>query len=228
MKAVVMVRDPIQRSCSHHRFSYQQFTLQGIPNFNEVIEVALAPGSRLDRLYELALSAVQEYRHGLTNVSFNAFLTAFHSPGAITMTRMYERCFNVFYASLYFPFIYLWDELLGSNNLLVVEGERISSARSRRRLEKQLNHTLVIPYTQSSTQRSMDDEVSAIFRFIGLNPLEDVPESFEHKSRLIVLPEHEMNHTSYQRMLDFYAPFNEMLSIYLRQRRRGKSSIIDN
>lgn len=222
IRAVVMVRDPIQRSCSHHRFSYQQFTAQGVPNFNDVVDIALAQGSRLDYLHRLALAAVVEYRHGLVNASMIKFLEAFHSPGPISMTRTYERCYNVFSVSLYFPFIYLWDDLLGYQNLLVVEGERISPSRSRRKLRGVLNNTLTIEYTKSSTQRSLEAEVNDIFRFIGLNTLDSLPESFEHKSRLIVLPEHEMNETSNRRMLKFYEPFNEMLALYL-SRRRAKS-----
>lgn len=62
IKAIFVIRDPIERSRSHHRFSYKNFKSLGLQDMNEMVDIALDesnPQNGLLLLHSLAVEAVK-------------------------------------------------------------------------------------------------------------------------------------------------------------------------
>jgi hypothetical protein len=55
-------------------------------------------------------------------------------------------------------------------------------------------------------------------RFLGLNPLETLPQIYQHRTASDIIPSHKLNEASKKKLELFYSPFNEILALYLKHR----------
>lgn len=191
LKSIIIIRDPTERSKSHHRFSYSQLLSKGVGNINYMIQVALEEGSRLSYLYLLALKAIDEIKslYGFTITANNnttrtinrknpamAELLDFamkiwttQIPGLRDDNTTTQRAATVLLYSIYFPPIYVWDEELGVDHVYVIEGERITLFRSAKKLEndklikKQEQIDKGLAYTKFVMTKTLEDEMAGIF-----------------------------------------------------------------
>jgi hypothetical protein len=168
LKSIVIVRDPIARAESHHRFSYNQYRDHGLADMNVVVDISLAPGSRLDEIYQLALPALkvmrenQAFHHDPAFQSFLETTRKFFMPGA-RANYTFQRAANTIFFSLYFHPIYSWDQVMGVENVYILEAERIASSRSRKRLDEPLQ-PVTLAYTGRSMIKSLEEEIGDIYR----------------------------------------------------------------
>jgi hypothetical protein len=227
LKTIIIIRDPLERFKSHHRFLYEQNLQRGLGDMNKVVEIALAPGSRLDKIYQLALPALKDMQNNyLESQAIEQFLNAtinFNRPerGA---NMSFQRATSSIYHSLYFHPIYNWDRIHGRENVYVVEGERITMHRSAKRLANKLRQNKTLPqrplrYTGFKLTKTLEEEIDEIFRFLGLRPMHKLPNVYLHKTTHKVPPEHQLTAESKAKLEEFYDPFNEILKHYLMKRR---------
>ena len=187
----------MERAKSHHRFSYSQLLAKGVGDINHLINTALHPDSRLSYLHVLAKQALKEYktfhsnnaivdqlivsRSGInrSNHAMNALLEYSKSiwtvtiPGIRMDDAITQSAANVLLYSVYFHLIYIWDEELDPNRVYVIEGERITSFRSAKRLAKdkisdsELRNKSTIdrglPYTRFVMNKTLEEELAGIF-----------------------------------------------------------------
>lgn len=140
LKVVISLRDPVERTRSHHRFLYLESLKRGMGDMNQMTDIALEANSRLQNLRSLALDALNDYRQTLddSSTSFQRFIEAsnsFNRPGR-GVNVAYQRAINPIYHSLYIAPIYTWDRIMESKNVLVMEAERVTQFRSKNRLER--------------------------------------------------------------------------------------------
>jgi hypothetical protein len=213
-----LIRDPIERIKSHHRFLYPTYKLLGLEDINELVSIALEEGQSLSQMRVLAFDVLRELQEGSAShlhleLLLKAFTTFKNSKG--DGDGRYHRAAIVISRSMYFPPIFLWDRAFGEEYTYIIESERFQVSNDR---PDRTNYHFF--YSGRSTNRSVSEEFREIFSFLGLNSYPVQLESiFAHKSLKVVPAHHELSEPSIEKLEEFLEPFNQLLRIYMRHRR---------
>lgn len=180
IKTIIILRDPIKRAESHHRYSYRQYGDHGLANMNDVVDLALCPGYPLDTIYQLATDVLTKYaanEGGQDELQrFLDKVSRFFSPRRtdLVVNATYQRAANTLFFSLYFHPIYIWDQIMGAENIYVVEAERLSDFRSARKLNDQAMalgldsykalKPSILQYSNFELHDSLEEELEKLFR----------------------------------------------------------------
>jgi hypothetical protein len=177
VKSVIIIRNPMERTRSHHSFSYSTLLRNGLGDMNTVVDLCLSKGSRLAYLSDLVKKVIDEVKHGgfdnSPSLSFYVDLaTAIWTkdiPGISYMNSSLQVTCGVITTSLYFHYIYHWDQIFGKENVLIIEGERLTFWRTAKKIamKKATSATYrdpVLTYTASVMTKTQEEEIADIFR----------------------------------------------------------------
>lgn len=189
---------------------------------NVLVDNALAPGSRLMKVRSHAVSALEEVKSSgsFSGEAFYRYMNStarFNRPGP-EPNMTYERAANIIFSSIYFHAIFVWDQVMTSSNLLIIEAERVSIWRSAEKLSKKNSSISVLQYTGFKMTRTLEEEIDDIFRYLGLQPLTTLPRLFLHNSNANIPREHHIDKAHKEILMNFFQPFNDLLKLYLRHR----------
>lgn len=211
IKVIFLVRSPIVRAKSHHRFNYKAFKSFGLQNMNLMVDEALDPGrgGMLD-LHQAAVTAlkakagsperqalveklVDMYHAGVTRECSSGVASGVAGSGSGCNKQRYHRAANVIFHSLYFPAIWHWMRVVGQTNVLVLQAESIDT-----RLQ---GHEAVL---------AVLDKVHA---FLGASPWRSTaPLNVDYHATLTSIPQWDhLNASSQARLEVFFRPFNLLL-----------------
>lgn len=167
----------MERSRSHHHFSYSALLRVGLGDMNELVASCLAKGSRLDYLLTNLTKALKEVkRRGFDSspllesyVELASMLWTKDIPNVISMNSTQQVACGVIASSLYFHHIYRWNQMLGKKNILVIEGERLTLWRSAKKIAMKKQSTAnyrdpVLSYTGLVMSKTQEEEIANIFR----------------------------------------------------------------
>jgi hypothetical protein len=196
--------------------------MRGIEDMNVLLDNAIAPGSRLVKVRDQALAAMEEVKStghfgGEAFYLYMNMTAKFNRPGP-EPNMTYERAANIIFSSLYFHAIYTWDQVMTPTNLLIIEAERISIWRSAEKLAKKNSSVSMLRYTGFTMTKTLEEEVADVFRYLGLQPLTSLPRLFVHNSNANIPREHHVDKAHKEQLREFFEPFNQLLKIYLHQR----------
>ena len=136
IKVIFVVRHPVERAKSHHRFNYLAFKSFGLQNMNDMVDLALDPqrGGLAD-LHHLATQAAAAAKGSAQRLDIVTRLVDLYHGGIVrpcgssnTSTcdpKRYHRAANVVFHSLYFCAVWHWSRVVGPQNVLVVAAENI-------------------------------------------------------------------------------------------------------
>lgn len=213
IKVIFVIRDPIERAKSHHRFNFLAFKSFGLQNMNDMVDVALDPNlGGLDELHELALKAaaaskgsperqkivsklVDVYHGGIVRGCSNRS----HSPSAEPCDpKRYHRAANIIFHSIYFCAVEHWIRVVGRDNVMVVSSEDIdlrqnTVAAVNAKMARIHAFLQVCPWTPA-THANLDFHVT-------LDNIQDI---------------HRLNATNAAKLEFFFRPFNSLLSDLLK------------
>lgn len=219
MQAIFIIRDPIVRTLSHHKFSYGGFTreLKGMSDINDIIAYALDPAQPggLMTLHSLAAEAVNDIKNNRVS---------FHNSSAIKkLMDQYKRglqganigkyriAANLIIHSIYFPAIYNWADIIGKNNIFIISGEILNPSSSN--IQNLHNFK-----NKSSNDVNLNYHMNNMFKFIGLCPRKPFVNSGNidsHVTYSFLADYVKINSTTSANLSSFFKPFNLLLQNFV-------------
>jgi len=207
IKAIIVIRNPVERAKSHHRFSFQAFKAFGLQNLNDVVDLALMPvPGGLSEMHTLAQSAVDSSpvnRPGIVR----QLVDLYHKGVTRSCDRvkpncdakLYHRAANVLFHSIFFCPIWHWRNVLGKENVLVVAAENFDPRISSSSGEK---------------GQQLDDTLSRVYSFLGICPwkLRSHTNLDLHLTFSSISNNNTLNSNSRARLESFFSPFNRLLA----------------
>jgi hypothetical protein len=126
-KIMFIVRNPITRTESHHRYGYHHLynsIFDG--NINEIIHFALnRHEGNLVLLYDKAVAAEKENNQVKKTQQIKELIKLYHKGFHSKTNKQYQKAASIISHSLYFPAVFYWREKF-DKNVLVIPVERLS------------------------------------------------------------------------------------------------------
>lgn len=106
--------------------------------------------------------ALSEYYPRAATYELKKLIQYFHTSRKLPTSKLYNMAANTLFDSLYFPCIFVWDYIFDSNNIYVIEVERLS-LNDMNHSDGRISETYV-EYTDTYSNRSIREEFSDIFK----------------------------------------------------------------
>ena len=170
---VFAIRHPVDRIYSNYKFSYETYGAKG--PFDDLTEKGMANWDKFGVLRKMVTNGTSD--RDIVDYYFNK---SFSSGGALGVLFMH---------SIAFPSILHYREVLGPENVMVVNAEDL----------------------EVSDMSRVRNTLNRVFQFIGLCPY-DIPDMKTALSNKNKLPlDKEMSQDVYNRLNNFFIPFNNEL-----------------
>jgi len=216
IKAILVIRNPVERAKSHHRFSFQSFKTFGLQNMNDVVDLALMPvPGGLSDMHTLAQSAVDASQADRQSI-VRQLVDLYHKGVTRSCDRvkpncdakLYHRAANVLFHSIFFCPIWHWRNVLGEENVLVVPAESFDPRVSTSSGEKGQN---------------IDETLAAVHSFLGICPwkLKSHSNLDLHLTFSSIPNNYTLNSNARARLERFFKPFNVLLAEVLQGNANG-------
>lgn len=210
MKVIFVVRDPVSRIESHHRFSYEEMKRKGLQNLNIFATLINRPEGRLAAFRKLAVQILNSSDVEEKAKLMKTLLQAFHSgvlearpvPGHRTspLDQLEVKAISLVIHSLYFPAVAHWTEVFGLDKIHIVTSESLKVPKIRNKKKRQ------------QSVEAYNARMAEIFDFLGVCPIKSIHRGEIHQTKEDSIPdEYKMNITT-KALLDIYfRPFNTLL-----------------
>jgi len=223
VKAVFVVRDPIQRLQSHHRFQYKALLAKGNADLNKAVLTNLGPTMAMNRLREAAVDLLgclnlnkgsrgKNPNHDSSTVAAPVsaeaslkceneenFLINLYHTGTTQLTGKFRQATYLLKSSIYVAAILYWRKILGEGNVLVVHSEDLRGSNKPDQMARVKN-----------TLNNVHD-------FLGICRIKPphAPRDDIHLTRKDLVPqEHMLANVSHVAVANFFEPFTELLDRY--------------
>jgi hypothetical protein len=220
MKAIFVIRDPITRALSHHRFSYTALKSKGLSKMNDIVSMALNKSvNGLYDLYPLAKHAI-EVPVGEERTKRIETLMVRYQKGLSKHEPLYRRACNIFVHSLYFMPIYYWTKIFKKGNILVIAAEELDPKKMDSTYRKKSEMLLNPPIEEDSyntMNKTFVSNMNRIFKFLKLCPLSKVSIVDAHGTSVNAPYEDGLDDVTREKMTEFYRPFNQLLYDFLNE-----------
>lgn len=123
---------------------------------------ALADSSNVLQEGTDLLKAQSIYYSPTATYELKKLIEYFHTSRKLPAEEPFDRAVHTIFHSLYFPCIYVWDHVFGSDNIYVIEAERLSSSSSSNISEP----GKYIEYTGVYAKKSINEELADMFRYV--------------------------------------------------------------
>lgn len=206
IKVIFVVRQPVERAKSHHRFNFLAFKSFGLQNMNDMVDLALdSERGGLADLHHLATEAAAAPKASVQRLSLVTRLVDLYHGGIVRpcgskATNMsscdpkrYHRAANVVFHSLYFCAVWHWSRVVGKRNVLVVKAEdidlRIQTAAAVDAQMARIHHFLRVCTWAPANHANLDFHVTL--------------DNIQTQNRL--------NASNADKLQAFFHPFNQLL-----------------
>lgn len=227
IKAIFVVRDPVHRFISHFKFSIEECRKNGIPDVLDAIEHLFArdqnsPIFKIRRAAERLLAIVKEERNTLLSptsirerVSFETrdFLDLFFR-GFDPQSKKDRLTMTLIHNSLYFPALFHWIQILGPENVIVIQTELLHLSYENIKGNNNKEHI----------RQVVREQLDHVHKFLGIVPFDGVLHTELHSTGGLIGKKYPSltdgksrgNNTALDRLKEYFAPFNELLTELLR------------
>jgi hypothetical protein len=224
IKAIFVIRDPITRALSHHRFSYAALKSKGLSKMNDIVSMALNDSvNGLYDLYPLAKHAL-EVPIGEERTKRIELLMKKYQLGLSKHDPLYRRACNILVHSLYFMPIYYWSKILKKGNVLVVAAEELDPKKMDSKFKKRTEMILnpapgedAYDTFNGMKNKTFVTNMNRIFGFLKLCPLSKVSIVDAHGTSVNAPYEDGLDDVTREKMTEFYRPFNQLLYDFLNE-----------
>lgn len=172
-------------------------------DINEIISISLNPleTDGLPGLYNLAIEAASTIKGSRERAYKSDLLLEKYLLGlkGSKSDKLYKKCANIIFHSLYFPSIYMWKKKFCHKRILVISAEQLNPSASS--LNNKINY--------NSTTNLIN--INKVYDYLGLCPRFSIPDFDQHETRSDVLENYSLNKTMKLKLKEFYKPFNQLL-----------------
>lgn len=131
IKVVFALRNPVDRTLSHHHYDYPNMKDIRMSNINDCIDFFMNNVSESKQWHDMAVKALHastriekdSLRMNLTNVFYKSVMNLYGRGDKVA------RCSKIFFDSVYFPQIYYWDNAIPIRNIRVINMEKLQESK---------------------------------------------------------------------------------------------------
>ena len=220
LKAIFVIRNTISRLQSHHNFMYHYFLSKNLPNINDgIMSVLPSDDSHLNQLRIHANALItciknidnkkqlqQILQQGKCREFEDSLISLYHL-GHHKLQSPYRQLQFVIKNSIYFPAILYWRRILGIDNILIVNSEKLL-IQSNRSKNKNKNKNII--------EEPITTELNRIYSFLDICNINQIPRAKIHVTDTSGIPDqHKLNDTMRNILIEFFKPFDQLQSLYM-------------
>lgn len=166
LKVLFVVRNPVSRSISHHRFDYAAYRSKGIGNINHCVDMLFISDNRLREWNNLAWLALNSTStEGC--YSLRQLYALYRTGLRHNSTAAYAKCGNLLLNSIYVLHMLRWYQVFGHESIRVVNVEwlhakNLGEEEKKKRLQQSpvIDDPSTLAFNSSSKQQLTDKRSS--------------------------------------------------------------------